>query len=100
MMQSKLTQFFLSLRLGSHLTCVQDSDFLYFPSRHIYNQSPRCFGAVQILTNLSSVVLARLGCRGHIAFPVDNNLRPALLTLGDCIDDAGYCSRFAVPSSP
>lgn len=26
-------------------------DFLYFPSRHVYNQSPRRFGAIPILTH-------------------------------------------------
>jgi len=72
-----------------------NGDIPDFPSRHVYNQSPYCFGAIQILAKLSGVVLARLGCRCHVAFPVDNNLRPAALPLSNCIDDAGYCRERA-----
>src|ERR1019366_9030458 len=75
-------------------------DFLYFPGGHVYNQSPCSFGAFQILTNLSSVVLTRLGCRCHIAFPVEDDFRPTIRPLSERVDDACYGPPVIVPSRP
>ena len=69
-------------------------DFLYFTSRHVYNQPACCFRAIQIFPNLSRMVLARIRCWCHIALPVEYEFRSPFKIVGNGIDDTSHTNGF------
>ena len=75
-------------------------NFPHFSSAHVDDEPLKCTCYFQILANLCRMVLACLRRRCYIAFPVDNNLRLALLALGDRVNDAGYHGDIFVSSIP
>src|ERR1017187_8525046 len=75
-------------------------DFLYFTSRHVYNEPTCCFSAIQIFPNLSSMMLALIRCWCHIALPVKYEFWSAFKIVGNCIDDTSYTYGFVPVGRP
>ncbi len=85
--------------LQSDFDGVISANLFDLSGRHVDDEStfPTC--NTQVLSNLRCVVLTRLGCWCHVAFPVEDDFRPTIPLLGDPVDDACYTARFIVPNT-
>src|ERR1700722_10119956 len=68
-------------------------DFVYFTSRHVYNEPTCCFRTIQIFPNLSGVMLARIRCWSYIALPVEYEFGSPFNIVGNGIDDTSHTNH-------